>query len=104
MSRMTKFLRQKCLVEVLISENGKPKLNEFGEFQYAPPIAVRCRHEMRCKDIQTPNGSIARVTSTYYFDESQPIEVDYLIDGKVVVQVVGYTNALGKIEGYEVYV
>lgn len=104
MSRMTKFLRQKCQLEKLIEEKGQPKLNDFGEFQYEPPVVLNCRHETSHKDVQTANGSIVRSTSVYYVDESHPIKADYRIDGKVVISVMGYVNALGNIEGYEVYV
>ena len=104
MSRMTKFLKQKCKLEKLIVENGQPKLNDFGEFQYETPVELRCRHESSHKDIQTSNGSIVRSTSRYFLDESVIIEADYRIDGKVVISVIEYVNGLGKVEGYEVYV
>lgn len=104
MSRMTKFLRQKCQLERLVVENGQPKLNDFGEFQYEAPIELRCRHESSHKDIQTSNGSIVRSTSRYYLDGSQFIAADYRIDGRVVISVTEYVNGLGVVEGYEVYV
>ena len=104
MSRMTKFLRQSCQLERYVVENGKPKLNTFGELLYQLPMKVRCRHEISHKDIQTANGSMIKSTSVYYFDESVPIMADYRIDGHVVVSVVSYVNASGKTEGYEVYV
>lgn len=104
MSRMTKFLRQKCRLEKYIEENGQPKLNDFGEFQYDSPLVVKCRHEVSYRDVQTANGSIIRTTSVYYFDESHEIKPDYRIEGKVVVSVKGYINGLGNVEGYEVYV
>lgn len=104
MSRMTKFLKQRCSLERYILEDGKPKLNMFGELQYLPPISVKCRHEMSHKDIQTGNGSIVRATSVYYLDESVPILADYRLDGHVVISAISYVNAVGGIEGYEVYV
>lgn len=104
MSRMTKFLKQRCKLEKLTIENGQPKLNDFGEFQYNAPIELRCRHESSHKDVQTANGSIVRSTSRYFFDESQAIAADDRIDGKVVISVTEYVNGLGNIEGYEVYV
>lgn len=104
MSRMTKFLKQKCTLEKLIVENGQPKLNDFGEFQYDVPIELRCRHESSHKDIQTSNGSIVRSTSRYFLDESTDIKADYRIDGKVIISVTEYVNGLGKVEGYEAYV
>ena len=104
MSRMTKFLKQRCKLEKLIVKSGQPELNDFGEFQYEASIELRCRHESSHKDIQTSNGSIVRSTSRYFLDESVPVEADYRIDGKVVISVVEYVNGLGKTEGYEVYV
>lgn len=104
MSRMTKFLRQQCLLEKYIEEDGHPQLNDFAEIQYAAPIEVKCRCEASHKDVQTTNGSIIRSTAVYYFDESHPIKADYRVDGRVVVSVIGYTNGLGLTEGYEVYV
>lgn len=104
MSRMTKFLKQKCKLEKLVVENGQPKLNDFGEFQYAAPIELKCRHEPSYKDIQTANGSVVRSTSRYFLDESVSIAADYRIDGKVVISVIEYVNGLGRVEGYEVYV
>ena len=104
MSRMTKFLRQKCQLEQVIFEEGLPKLNDFGELQYAAPVSVKCRHESSHKDIQTTNGSIVRSTSRYFLDESVPVAPDDRIDGRVVVSVVEYVNGLGLVEGYEVYV
>lgn len=104
MSRMTKFLRQYCFLEKYIEEDGHPKLNDFGEVQYAAPIKVRCRCEYSHKDVQTTNGSIIRSTAVLYFDESHPIKADYRVDGKVVISVIAYTNGLGLTEGYEVYV
>lgn len=104
MSRMTKFLRQKCQLERFIEIDGTPILNIFGEFQYAPPTVISCRHELSYQDVQTANGSIVRSTSRYFVDDSHPIKADYKIDGKVVISVKEYINSLGKSEGYEVYV
>lgn len=104
MSRMTKFLKQSCQLEKYVVDNGQPKLNAFGELQYQLPIQLKCRNEMSHKDVQTANGSIVRSTAVYYLDESVPIMADYRIDGRVVVSVISYVNALGKVEGYEVYV
>lgn len=104
MSRMTKFLKQKCSLERYVVENGQPKHNAFGELQYQPSVQLKCRHEMSTKDVQTANGSVVRTTSVYYVDESVPILADYKIDGHVVISVISYVNALGNVEGYEVYV
>lgn len=104
MSRVTKFLRQTCELERYVLKNGKPELNDFGELQYARPVTTRCRREESHKDVQLANGSIVRVTSVYYFDDSQEIKSGYRINGSVVVQVVSLTSSAGRVEGYEVYV
>lgn len=104
MSRMTKFLKQVCLLETYIEEDGQPKLNMFGELEYHKPVTLKCRHEMSHKDFQTTNGSIVRSTSVYYLDESVEIKAGYRLDGHVVISAISYVNGLGAIEGYEVYV
>lgn len=104
MSRMTKFLRQRCLLEKYVEENGQPKLNAFGELQYQAPITLRCRHEQSYKNVETSNGSIVRSTSVYYLDESTEIKADYRIDGHVIISAISYINGFGNVEGYEVYV
>lgn len=105
MSRMTKFLRQKCLVQPYrVDKAGNPALNDFGELQYEPAKSRSCRHEVVFKDIQTANGQIIKSQSRYFLDESLEIKVNYKIDGNIVIEVSTYINGLGQCEGYEVYV
>lgn len=104
MSRMTKFLKQRCVLEKPLMEGGQFKRDDFGAVQYGPPVELRCRKELTTKDIQTANGSISRATAVYYLDEQQPVEPEYRLDGRVVLSVSSYANGLGNIEGYEVYV
>ena len=56
MSRITKFLKQTCLLERFITENGKPKLNEFGEFQYGEPIEDSSDDDSLFMDDELPEG------------------------------------------------
>lgn len=105
MSRMTKFLKQKCQVEAYKRDDkGDPELNRFGEIVYEDPIQCRCRCEKIVKDVQTINGSIVRSTARYFLDEKVELLADYRIDGRVLLTVEEYTNELGTVEGYEVYV
>lgn len=105
MSRMTKFLRQKCSVQPYrVDGAGKPALNDFGELQYESAKTCKCRHEVSFKDVQTANGQLVRSTSRYFLDESVEIKADYRIDGREVLSVSTYINGLGQCEGYEVYV
>ena len=105
MSRITKFLKQKCRVQPYkLDDSGLPKYNQFGELQYDEPVCCRCRHEISYQDVQVTNGSIIRSTSRYFLDESMEIKADYLIDGMAVLSVSTYVNQLGRVEGYEVFV
>lgn len=104
MSRMTKFLKQTCALEIYqLGADGSPLLNDFGEIQYNAPITCRCRRERCIQDVATSNGAILKSASRYFLDESTPILADYRIDGRVVLQVADYVNGLGRTEGYEVY-
>ena len=105
MSRMTKFLKQTCVVQPYISDlKGQPKLNQFGEIQYDEPRVCKCRHEISYQDVQVTNGSLVKSTSRYFLDESLEIKADYQIDGHAVLSVSTYVNQFGKTEGYEVFV
>lgn len=105
MSRMTKFLKQKCQVEAYqVTEDGNPEQNRFGEIQYQEPVTLKCRREKMVKDVQTANGSLIRSTTRYFLDEKVEVKADYRIDGHVVLTVEEYTNEHGLCEGYEVYV
>lgn len=105
MSRITKFLNQKCQHSKAIRDaSGRPILNRYGEVQLGIPITRKCRKERITKDIQTSNGSIVRSTSVYYFDESTNVTVDDNLDGDVVLSVSEYRNIMGVLEGYECYV
>lgn len=105
MSRMTKFLRQTCLLEsAILDAYGNQQLNEFGETQYEEPKQIKCRHEVSYRDVQTTDGRIIRSASRYFLDDSNVIKANDRLDGRVVVSVSEYINALGESEGYEVYV
>lgn len=105
MSRMTKFLKQKCQVAPYsVDDEGVIEHNRFGEIIYKNPIECKCRRERIVKNIQTENGSLLRATACYFLDESLEILADYLIDGNVVITAEEYINEHGKVEGYEVYV
>lgn len=105
MSRMTRYLKQTCMVEAYkVDGQGKPVQNRFGELEYMPPVQVKCRHEISNRDIKTDNGSVVRSTARYFFDTSVVIKADYRVDGDVVLIADGYVNGNGKLEGYEVWV
>lgn len=104
MSRMTKFLKQKCLVQPYeLSEEGKPSLNRFGEILYLEPVVCKCRKEKVVQDVVTTNGAVLKSSFRFFLDESFEICIDYLIDGKAVLMLTEYINEVGDLEGYEVY-
>lgn len=105
MSRMTKFLKQTCRVEIYkVTEDGNVEQNRFGEIMYEAPIEVKCRHEHSTKTFQVANGSLVRSISRYFLDEKLEIKPNYRIDGHVVISVEEYVNERGNCEGFEVYV
>ena len=105
MSRMTKFLKQSCSFEkAKKNSNGQVQLNKFGEVLYETPTIIKCRRERIVRDVQTSTGAILRSSTRYFTDDSQIIEADDRLDGRIVLEVEEYTNQLGKVEGYESYV
>lgn len=105
MSRMTKYLRQTCKVEVYtIGEDENADMDRFGNIIYESPKTCKCRHETAFQDVQTTNGSIVKSVARYYLDESLEIKADYRIDGRAVLTVNTLVNEKGLPEGYEVYV
>ena len=105
MSRMSKCLKQTCILEkARKNPDGSTKLDKFGEIMYDAPQTIKCRRERIVKDVQTSTGAIQRSSTRYFIDETQPVEADDRIDGKTVLEVSEYINQLGKVEGYECYV
>lgn len=104
MSRITKFLNQKCQHSRAIRDaSGRPILNKYGEVERGLPTTRKCRKEKITKDVQTSNGSIVRSYSVYYFDETITVDVDDALDGNPVLSVSEYRNVMGVLEGYECY-
>lgn len=105
MSRLTKYLKQTCMVQPYkVDATGKAVRNIYGELEYELSMSCKCRHEVSMQDIQVANGSIIRSTAKYFLDESTPILADYRIDGYTVLSVVSLVDATGRVEGYEVHV
>lgn len=105
MSRMTKFLKQTCLVEAYsVDENGKPEHNRFGELIYQPAVECKCRNEQSVRDFQLSNGSIVRSSARYFLDNSMELKVDYRLDGHLIILLDEYIGPLGELVGYEVFV
>lgn len=102
MSRMTKFLKQTCTFQPAVRDaSGELVLNKFGEATYGAVKTLKCRRERTTKDVLTANGSVLRSASIYYTDESQLIQPDDKLDGRVVLSVEEYTNEHGLTEGYQ---
>lgn len=106
MSRMTKYLKQKCSLERLVRDpdTQKPVLDAYGEPQHYFPQVRACRREKVIKDVYTATGSIIRVDTRYYLDGTLFVDAGDRIDGREVIGVEEYINGHGDPEGYLVYV
>lgn len=105
MSRMSKYLHQKCQHAALkVDEAGKPILNQYGEPEYLPPVTVKCRRERSAQDVETTDGRIVRSTSVYYIDEKTTLQVNDKLDDKVILTLTEYTGSTGVCEGWMAYV
>lgn len=105
MSRMTKFLKQKCLFEQAKRDSkGEVLLDVYGSVLYKAVKRIKCRKEECIKDVQTSNGAILQSSTRYFIDNSVEVHADDKLDGKTVLQTESYVNHLGHIEGYECYV
>ncbi len=105
MSRITKYLRQKCTYEKLkLDDKGNTLLDKFGEPQYEAPEVIKCRREETVQDVQTNTGAILKSTTCYFTDEKHSIHANDKLDGNPILKVQEYTNQSGVAEGYESYV
>ncbi len=105
MSRITKYLKQKCTYEKLKRDKeGKIVIDKYGEPQYEAPIVIKCRREDLTQDVQTNTGAILKSGTRYFTDEKNTIQANDKLDGKTVLKVLEYTNQFGSAEGYESYV
>lgn len=105
MSRMTKYLKQKCSYEKLKrDENGKVLLDKFGEPQYEAPVVIKCRFETGTQEVQTNTGAVLTSIARYFTDDKQSIQLGDKLGGRSVVKTQEYINQLGVAEGFESYV
>lgn len=99
MSRMSKFLKQRCTLEVVETDGmGNPVMNDYGELSYSPSSTIPCRREKHMRDVETPTGAVLKSLFQYY--TVQEIGINDKLDGKVVLSVEEYTNSRGETEGY----
>ena len=105
MSRMTKYLKQKCTYEkAKRDENGNILHDKFGDPQYGAPEIIKCRREETIQDVQTSTGAILKSSTRYFTDDKQSIKAGDKLDGKSVLKAQEYINQFGSAEGFESYV
>lgn len=105
MSRMTKYLHQKCSYEkIKVDDAGRPLLDKYGEPQYDPPVLVRCRRETYVQDVETNTGAVLKCATRYLTDDSQSIKINDKLDNRTVISVQEYVDQFGRVEGFECYV
>lgn len=105
MSRITKYLKQKCTYEKLKRDtSGNVLLDKFGEPQYEAPIIIPCRCEKLIQEIQTNTGAILKSTTRYLTDDKHQIQANDKLDCRCVLKTQEFINQFGKAEGFESYV
>lgn len=105
MSRMTKYLKQTCILEQCkIKADGSIKLDKYGDPEYETPVHIKCRKETSVQDVQTNTGAILKSSTKYFIDNKYAIRANDKLDGMYILKVVEYTNQFGKPEGFECYV
>lgn len=104
MSRITKYLKQKCTYEKLVRDSkGNAVLDKYGEPSYEAPITIKCRRETLIHDVLTNTGSILKSSTRYFTDVEPDIQANDKLDGKPVLKVQEYINQYGVAEGFESY-
>lgn len=88
--------------------------NEYSESVYADPLTIKCRKEQKIRLVRNKTGeqvtSDTRLYIPYPLRDAEgwkliagySIEVDDLLDGRVVISILEQTDLDGKVEGYEV--
>lgn len=74
--------------------------NAYNEPEYAEPMTIKCRKEQKVRLVRNKNGE--QVVSDTRLYTVSPIEIDDLIDDRVVISVLTLKDLDGSIEGYEV--
>ena len=104
MSRLTKYLKQKCTYEQQERDaSGKAILNKYGEPSYKAPVEIKCRREILIRDVLTNSGAIQKSSTRYFIDNTLVLQANDKLDGKPILEVQEYVNQFGKAEGFEVY-
>lgn len=99
MSRMSKYLKQTCTLEVVALDNElHPRMNVYGELVYAPPVTIKCKRRKYSVDVETSSGAIVKSENRYHTVEE--IGINDKLDGKVVLSISEITNEQGLPEGY----
>lgn len=105
MSRMSKYLNQKCTYEKMKrKEDGSVSLDKFGEPSHEAPIVIKCRFETSIQEVQTNTGVVLTSSVRFFTDDKHSIQVGDKLGGKSVIKVQEYINQFGDAEGFESYV
>ena len=90
MSRISKFLKQKCTYERLKrKEDGTVQFDKYGEPQYEAPEVIKCRREETIQEVQTNTGAVLKSSTRYFTDDKQSIQANDKLDGKAVLKTQG---------------
>lgn len=97
---ISKYLNQRCTLTVRSDE--PLKYDRYGNPQEEESITIPCRKETLVVDVQTPAGIIKKSKSNYFLDR-KPGELD-LIDGNPILQINGWVDYGGGVQGYKVII
>lgn len=105
MSRITKFLKQKAVLQRMKrDEEGNPMVDIYGDISYEEATTVKCRKRRNFKEVLSTGGAIIRSAITYTLDDSNDIDTGDLLDGKPIIDFYEYVNEHGIREGFKAVV
>lgn len=104
MSRMTKYLHQRCVLEKLVrNEQGEPLLDKYGEKTYQEPQELKCRRQRESRTVSTSDGLLLSIGMSYHIDEKVEPGVGDKIDGVEIAEISDYIDGRGVCYGYRCY-
>jgi hypothetical protein len=74
--------------------------NAYNEPVYGAPVSIKCRKEQKIRLVRNKNGE--QVVSDTRLYTTFPVQIDDLIDERVVISVIEMSDLEGQAEGYEV--
>lgn len=104
MGRMTKYLRQKAQLQLVVrNEAGEAQMDEYGKYKLEETVEIKCRKEPTHRITVSSTGMYTQCSHRYFTDETHVIQVGDVLDGHRVLEAHQYWGNTGQFEGMEVY-